>query len=59
MLQARRTDRGRLNDCLIRLADGDRSAFSAVFEMTLSPVSALTRKMLIRQEDAEEAAQQA
>ncbi len=44
---------------MARLADGERSAFSAVFEMTLPPVEALARKMLTRQEDAEEAAQQA
>jgi RNA polymerase sigma factor (sigma-70 family) len=44
---------------MIRLADGDRSAFSVIFEMTLPPVGALARKMLTRQEDAEEASQQA
>lgn len=46
-------------EALIRLADGDRSAFDTVYEASWPRVHALTRKMMAGEAEAEDVAQTA
>lgn len=52
-------ERAELRRQLTRLADGDRSAFDAVFAAALPPVRRLARRMLGNDADADDAAQDA
>ena len=54
-----RAERLRLNASLARLADGDRSAFRAVFEVAQPAVLALTRRLMKGDPEHEDVAQQA
>jgi RNA polymerase sigma-70 factor (ECF subfamily) len=49
----------RLDGLMARLADGDRSAFAAVFELLWPKVHGLCRSLLQNQADASDAAQEA
>jgi RNA polymerase sigma-70 factor (ECF subfamily) len=48
-----------LDALLVRVADGDRSAFSEVFEAVGPPISKLCRKLLKSESDAADATQEA
>ena len=48
-----------LNELIARLAEGDRSAFTAAFRLLWPPILRLCRSMLHNDADAEDAAQQA
>ena len=49
----------RLDALVLRLADGDRSAFASVFEQLWPPISRLCRSLLRNDADAADAAQEA
>jgi RNA polymerase sigma-70 factor, ECF subfamily len=53
------TQRAELNRCMIQLADGDRSVFQSVFELTWPLVRSYAIRMLAGAPDAEDAAQEA
>ncbi|HKY33395.1 MAG TPA: RNA polymerase sigma factor [Candidatus Polarisedimenticolia bacterium] len=54
-----RGERDRLQAMMIRLADGDRSAFHPVFELLWPLLRRFAARLLPRAEDADDAAQQA
>lgn len=51
--------KAQLDSALARLADGDRAAFTEVFQLLWEPVLRLCRSMLKNEADAADAAQQA
>ena len=52
-------ERRRIQDLMVRFADGDRDAFQALFDALWPALFAFTRKMLPNLADAEDAAQEA